>query len=58
MESNKNKQQTYSKLIEKDIRFMVTEGRGRKNWSGQKAQNSSYKINKYQGCNVQHKDHS
>ena len=51
-----------TKLIEKDIRLVVTRGRGQEEGEleegGQKAQTSCYKINKFQGYNVQHGDYS
>lgn len=52
MESE-NKQ---NKLIEKEISLLVTRVgvEGELDEDGQKVQNSSYKINKYRGCDVQH----
>ena len=43
---------------QKKIRFLVTSGgglgEGELDEGVQKVQTSSYKINKYQGCNIQH----
>ena len=53
-------QEQTNKLIEKEFRFVVTRSRGGCGvWGGldegnQKIEISSYKINKYWGCNVQH----
>ena len=53
--TSKTNRQTNS---EKEIRFVVTKGmglgEGELEEGGQKVQTSSYKINKYWGCNVQH----
>ena len=56
-----SKKKKYSQE-KRSIRPVVTKGEG---WGerklekgGQKVQTSSYKINKYQGCNVQHEDYS
>lgn len=47
-----------SKLLDKEIKFEVTEDRvqreGEMNEGTQKAQTSSFAINNYQGCNAQH----
>ena len=56
------KQNKTKKTHKKEIRSVVTKGRGwgegELNESGQNVLTSSYKINKYQGCNVQHDDYS
>ena len=47
--------------MEKEIRFVVTRGRGcgeeELEKGSQKVQISNYKINKYQGCNIQRDDY-
>ena len=51
-------QKQNKQLIEKGIRFVVTRGgawgEGEFDEGSQKVQTSSNKINKYQGCNIQH----
>ena len=45
-----------AKLIETESRMVVAKDRGCGKWGdvGQKMQTSSYKLNKFWGCNVQH----
>ena len=49
-------------LAEKEIKFVVTRGRGwrvgKMHKGGQNVQISTYTINKYWGCNAQHEDYS
>ena len=48
-------QKQANKLIEKEIRFVVTRGEGKKlEEDNQKAQTPSCKISKSQGYNIQH----
>lgn len=60
---SKKKKKKKSELIEKMVRrsdlcLLEAEDEGRRNWrkvsGGRKVQPSSYKINKYKGCDVQH----
>ena len=52
----------FKKIIEKEIRLVVTKdkelGEGELEEGGQKVQNSTRKVNKYQGCNIQHNEDS
>ena len=57
-----HKTKTKKTKLVKEIRLVVIKGRG---WvkgeleeGGHKVQTSSYKISKYEGCNVQHDNYS
>lgn len=50
-----------TKLLEKEVRLTVTRGRGWARWANEgdpKVQISSYKINMYEGYNVQYDDNN
>lgn len=60
--TTKPSQPNKNKFIAKENRFVVTRGRGYQEGElaegKQKIKTSSYKTNKYQGCNVQHAVHA